>query len=62
VEWGIVIQKEIPPPWVPDVMGEEDSQYFDDYSQEESGGPQEYGVTMPALEISEDTQRVFEGF
>ena len=27
-----------------------------------AGGPHEYGVTIPAFEISEDIQRVFEGF
>ncbi len=33
--------KEIPPPWIPELNGDQDSQYFDDYSAEESGGPHE---------------------
>ncbi len=32
VEWALVKNKEIPPPWVPELNGEHDAQYFDDYT------------------------------
>lgn len=31
VDWETVLQKEIPPPWVPELNGAADFQYFDNY-------------------------------
>ena len=31
MDWNDVFQKEIPPPWVPEIDGKTDFQYFDDY-------------------------------
>jgi len=39
VDWDLVKNREIPPPWVPSMAGEDDTQYYDDYP--DSTGPVE---------------------
>jgi protein kinase X len=31
VDWDLVKNREIPPPWVPSMTGEDDTQYYDEY-------------------------------
>lgn len=33
-----MLNKEIPPPWVPELNSETDYQYFDDYNSLDAGG------------------------
>ena len=37
VNWNMVFQKKIQPPWVPELSGKTDHQFFDDYP--DSGSP-----------------------
>lgn len=33
VDWGMVNRREIPPPWIPSIVWEDDTQYYDEYPE-----------------------------
>ena len=33
VDWDMVLRKEIPPPWVPEVENEQDCKFYDTYPE-----------------------------
>lgn len=54
VDWDLVLNKEIPPPWLPELTSDTDFQYFDDYSDE--------GEPVVDTGIADDAQKLFDGF
>ncbi len=52
VDWDLVKNREIPPPWSPSMSGEDDTQYYDDYPDS----------TDPAGEPIEEDQSLFDDF
>lgn len=52
VDWELVQNREIPPPWVPSMAGEDDTQYYDEYPDS----------TDPVEEPSTEEQGLFDDF
>lgn len=52
VDWDLVKNREIPPPWVPSMTGEDDTQYYDEYPDS----------TDPVEEPPEEDQALFADF
>ena len=49
----MVLGKEIPPPWVPELRSETDFQYFDEYTDNNN----DFEIELP-----EEVQSIFENF
>jgi hypothetical protein len=52
VDWNIVLQKRIQPPWLPELSSDHDFQYFDIYPEQDEGN----------LEITKEEQKLFANF
>ena len=52
VDWDLVQNREIPPPWIPSMSGEDDTQYYDEYPDS----------TDPVEEPPEEDQSLFDDF
>lgn len=52
VDWSIVQQKRIQPPWIPELTSEQDYQYFDQYPETEN----------EVNDLTDEEQKLFEDF
>ena len=54
VDWDMVLRKEIPPPWVPEIENEQDCKYYDTYPEVDN--------SKLAQELTETQQKLFDDF